>query len=98
MISDGSDVPLRCKVRSPCFTAISAIDAIVQETKNPASSRDAVAMVVAPHIVLGEIDRCCITQMSRFQYRRSSWITATPVCFGDQLLHSLSRSGRKAGY
>lgn len=57
IISDGSEVPLRCKVRSPCFTAISAIDAIVQETKNPVLIADAVATVGSIDIVLGEIDR-----------------------------------------
>ncbi|MBI3873124.1 MAG: NADH-quinone oxidoreductase subunit D [candidate division Zixibacteria bacterium] len=57
IVSDGSDVPLRCKVRSPCFTAISALDAIVQASPTPVLIADAVATVGSLDIVLGEIDR-----------------------------------------
>ena len=57
VISDGSDVPLRCKARSPCFTATSSIDAIVQHSKTPMLIADIVATVASFDIVLGEIDR-----------------------------------------
>ncbi len=57
IVSDGTDVPMRCKVRSPCFTAISAIDAIVQASEDPVLIADAVATVGSIDIVLGEIDR-----------------------------------------
>jgi len=57
IVSDGSSVPLRCKVRSPCFTAISVIDAMVQASKDPVLIADAVAAVGSIDIVLGEIDR-----------------------------------------
>jgi NADH-quinone oxidoreductase subunit D len=57
IISDGSEVPLRCKVRSPCFTAISALDAIVQASEKPMLIADVVATVGSVDIVLGEIDR-----------------------------------------
>jgi NADH-quinone oxidoreductase subunit D len=53
LISDGSDKPFRCKGRSPCFTAISAIDAIGRNSL----VADAVATVGSLDIVLGEIDR-----------------------------------------
>jgi NADH-quinone oxidoreductase subunit D len=53
LISDGSDKPYRCKGRSPCFTAISAIDAIGRNSL----VADAVATVGSLDIVLGEIDR-----------------------------------------
>ena len=32
IVSNGTDTPSRMKVRSPCFTAISALDAIVKES------------------------------------------------------------------
>jgi NADH-quinone oxidoreductase subunit D len=57
IVSDGSDVPSRCKVRSPCFTAISALDAIVQASQTPVLIADAVATVGSLDIVLGEVDR-----------------------------------------
>ncbi len=53
IVSDGSDKPFRCKGRSPCFTAISAIDEI---GRNSLLS-DAVVTVGSLDIVLGEIDR-----------------------------------------
>ena len=55
--ADGKDIPARCKVRSPCFTAISAIDAIVQSAPEPMLIADIVATVGSLDIVLGEIDR-----------------------------------------
>lgn len=57
IIADGSDIPLRCKVRSPCFTAVSALNAIVQDSERPVLIADAVATVGSLDIVLGEIDR-----------------------------------------
>jgi NADH-quinone oxidoreductase subunit D len=53
IVSDGSEKPYRCKGRSPCYTAISAIDAIGRG----ALVADAVAIVGSLDIVLGEIDR-----------------------------------------
>ena len=53
LVSDGSEKPVRCKGRSPCFTAISAIDAIGSN----ALVADTVAIVGSLDIVLGEIDR-----------------------------------------
>ena len=53
LVSDGSDKPFRCKGRSPCFTAISAIDEIGRNSL----VADAVATVGSLDIVLGEIDR-----------------------------------------
>ncbi len=53
LVSDGSEKPYRCKGRSPCFTAISAIDAIGRG----GLVADAVAVVGSLDIVLGEIDR-----------------------------------------
>ena len=53
LVSDGSEKPFRCKGRSPCFTAISAIDAIGRNSL----IADAVATVGSLDIVLGEIDR-----------------------------------------
>jgi NADH-quinone oxidoreductase subunit D len=53
IVSDGSENPYRCKGRSPCFTAISAIDAIARG----GLVADAVAIVGSLDIVLGEVDR-----------------------------------------
>jgi NADH-quinone oxidoreductase subunit D len=53
IVSDGSEVPYRCKGRSPCFTAISCVDAIGRG----GLVADAVAVVGSLDIVLGEIDR-----------------------------------------
>lgn len=53
LVSDGSEKPYRCKGRSPCFTAISAIDAIGRN----GLVADAVVIVGSLDIVLGEIDR-----------------------------------------
>ncbi|HEY7494930.1 MAG TPA: NADH-quinone oxidoreductase subunit D [Candidatus Tectomicrobia bacterium] len=53
IVSDGTEKPYRCKGRSPCYTAISAIDAIGRG----ALVADAVAIVGSLDIVLGEIDR-----------------------------------------
>ena len=53
IVSDGSEKPFRCKGRSPCFTAISALSAI----SKGALVADAVAIVGSLDIVLGEVDR-----------------------------------------
>lgn len=53
LVSDGSENPFRCKGRSPCFTAISVLDAIGRG----ALVADAVAIVGSLDIVLGEVDR-----------------------------------------
>jgi NADH-quinone oxidoreductase subunit D len=53
IVSDGSEKPFRCKGRSPCFTAISAIDTIGRGSL----VADAVVTVGSLDIVLGEIDR-----------------------------------------
>jgi NADH-quinone oxidoreductase subunit D len=53
IISDGSENPYRCKGRSPCFTAISAINDI----GSGVLVADLVAIVGSLDIVLGEIDR-----------------------------------------
>ena len=53
IISDGSEHPYRCKGRSPCFTAISVLDAIGRG----GLVGDAVAIVGSLDIVLGEVDR-----------------------------------------
>lgn len=53
LVSDGSEKPSRCKGRSPCFTAISAINDIGSN----ALLADTVAIVGSLDIVLGEIDR-----------------------------------------
>jgi NADH-quinone oxidoreductase subunit D len=57
IISNGTEVPLRCKVRSPCFTAVSALDAILKASKKPMLIADVVATLGSIDIVLGEIDR-----------------------------------------
>ena len=54
LISDGTEKPYRCKARSPCFTAISALNAMNQGGMLIA---DAVAVIGSLDIVLGEIDR-----------------------------------------
>lgn len=51
--SDGSDNPSRCKGRSPCFTATSALDSMSRGQL----VADVVAIVGSLDIVLGEIDR-----------------------------------------
>lgn len=53
IVSDGSEHPYRCKGRSPCFTAISVLDAIGRG----GLVADAVAIVGSLDIVLGEVDR-----------------------------------------
>jgi len=53
LVSDGSEKPLRCKGRSPCFTAIS----VINEIGSNALVADTVAIVGSLDIVLGEIDR-----------------------------------------
>jgi NADH-quinone oxidoreductase subunit D len=53
LVSDGSENPFRCKGRSPCYTAVSAIDDIGRNSL----IADAVAVVGSLDIVLGEIDR-----------------------------------------
>ena len=54
LVSDGTEKPYRCKARSPCFTAISALNAMNQGGMLIA---DAVAVIGSLDIVLGEIDR-----------------------------------------
>jgi NADH-quinone oxidoreductase subunit D len=54
IVSDGSEKPYRCKGRSPCFTAISALNAM---NRGGLLIADAVAVVGSLDIVLGEIDR-----------------------------------------
>jgi NADH-quinone oxidoreductase subunit D len=53
IVSDGSEHPYRCKGRSPCFTAVSAVNDIGSGTL----VADLVAIVGSLDIVLGEIDR-----------------------------------------
>lgn len=53
LVSDGSENPYRCKGRSPCFTAVSAVNDIGSGTL----VADLVAIVGSLDIVLGEIDR-----------------------------------------
>ncbi|MBI4553735.1 MAG: NADH-quinone oxidoreductase subunit D [Candidatus Latescibacteria bacterium] len=53
LISDGSPKPYRLKVRSPCFTAISALDIM----SRGGMIADLIAIVGSLDIVLGEIDR-----------------------------------------
>jgi NADH-quinone oxidoreductase subunit D len=53
LVSDGSEHPYRCKGRSPCFTAVSAVNDIGSGTL----VADLVAIVGSLDIVLGEIDR-----------------------------------------
>ena len=55
--SDGKNIPVRFKARSPCFTAISATDAIVQHSPKPMLIADVVSVVGSLDIVLGDIDR-----------------------------------------
>jgi NADH-quinone oxidoreductase subunit D len=57
IIADGKDIPFRCKARSPCFTATSALNPIVQTSTKPMLIADIVATVGSLDIVLGEIDR-----------------------------------------
>lgn len=54
IVSDGSEKPYRVKGRSPCFTAISALNAM---NRGGMLIADAVAVVGSLDIVLGEIDR-----------------------------------------
>ena len=53
VISDGSNVPYRVRVKSPCFTAMSAFS----EISRGYMVADIVAIVGSLDIVLGEIDR-----------------------------------------
>ncbi len=54
IISDGrSDIPLRCKVRSPSFSNLSAVPAISQGV----IIADLIAILGSVDIVLGEVDR-----------------------------------------
>ena len=53
VISDGKNIPYRVKVKSPCFTAMSAF----REMSKGAFVADIVAIVGSLDIVLGEIDR-----------------------------------------
>ena len=53
VISDGSNVPYRVKVKSPCFTVMSAY----REISRGYMVADMTAIVGSLDIVLGEIDR-----------------------------------------
>jgi NADH-quinone oxidoreductase subunit D len=53
LVSDGGNQPLRCKVRSPAFSNVSAIPAILAGQRLP----DAVAILGMVDVVMGEIDR-----------------------------------------
>jgi len=53
IISDGTPKPFRVKVKSPCFTVLSA----VQEISKGALIADIVAIIGSIDIVLGEVDR-----------------------------------------
>ena len=53
IVSDGGLKPYRVKVKSPCFTAMSAFT----ELSRGAMISDVVALVGSLDIVLGEIDR-----------------------------------------
>ena len=51
--SDGTNVPSRVKVRSPCFTALSAM----RELSRGLLVADIIAIIGSIDIVMGEIDR-----------------------------------------
>ena len=53
MISDGSNVPYRVRVKSPCFTVMSVFD----ELARGHYLADIIAIIGSIDIVLGEIDR-----------------------------------------
>jgi NADH-quinone oxidoreductase subunit D len=53
IISDGSNVPYRVKVKSPCFTAISAMNFLTRGHY----VADIIAVIGSIDIVLGEVDR-----------------------------------------
>ena len=53
VISDGTNVPYRVRVKSPCFTAMSVFDVLCRGHY----VADAVAIIGSLDIVLGEIDR-----------------------------------------
>jgi len=53
LMSDGSNIPYRLKVKSPCFTAISAMNAVSRGHY----VADIVAIIGSLDIVLGEVDR-----------------------------------------
>ncbi len=53
VISDGSNVPYRVKVKSPCFTAISAMNYLTRGHY----VADIIAVIGSIDIVLGEVDR-----------------------------------------
>ena len=53
LVSDGSDKPWRCKIRSSCFHNLSSLKQQVLGTYLP----DAVAALGSLDIVLGEVDR-----------------------------------------
>ncbi|MEZ4750576.1 MAG: hypothetical protein R3B54_08090 [Bdellovibrionota bacterium] len=52
-MSDGSEIPYRIKVKSPCFLNISTLD----EVTRGLMVADLVATVGSLDIVLGEVDR-----------------------------------------
>lgn len=53
VISDGSNTPYRCRVKSPCFTAMSAFNTMARGHY----VADMIAVIGSIDIVLGEIDR-----------------------------------------
>ncbi|MBP1624581.1 MAG: NADH-quinone oxidoreductase subunit, partial [Acidobacteria bacterium] len=53
IVSDGSLKPYRLKVKSPCFTAMSAF----REVSRGSMIADVIAILGSFDIVLGEIDR-----------------------------------------
>jgi NADH-quinone oxidoreductase subunit D len=53
IVSDGTDTPVRLKVRSPCFTALSAM----RELSRGLLVADLIAIIGSIDIVMGEVDR-----------------------------------------
>lgn len=53
LVSDGGPKPLRCKLRSPAFSNLSALPAILAGQRLP----DAIAIAGMVDVVMGEIDR-----------------------------------------
>ena len=53
IISDGSVKPVRVKVKSPCFAALSAL----QELSRGLMLADIIAIIGSIDIVMGEVDR-----------------------------------------
>jgi NADH:ubiquinone oxidoreductase subunit D len=53
LVSDGGPNPTRCKLRSPAFSNLSALSAVLAGQRLP----DAVAIAGMVDVVMGEIDR-----------------------------------------